>query len=91
MSQLFAGSGGRRSSSVHTELVKESISLFKALVLTLNSLKIGFKSYKLYLVFYYKKVFIKGIYRVSLDWINKKFFCEVDMDLILRNFFIFQR
>ena len=88
MSQLSAGSGGRRSSSVHTELVKESISLFKALVLTLNSLKIGFKSYKLYLVFYYKKVFIKGIYRVSLEI---KTFCEVDMDLILQNFFIFQK
>ena len=59
MSQLFAGSGGRRSSSVHTELVKESISLFKALVSTLNSKKSDFKSYKLYLVLDFKKSIYK--------------------------------
>jgi len=52
----------RRSSSIHTELVKESISLFKAFVLTLNSMKSDFKSYKLYLVLDYKKVFIGKVW-----------------------------
>ena len=39
-------------------LVKESISLFKALVSTLNSMNSDFKSYKLYLVLDYKKKFL---------------------------------
>ena len=49
----------RRSSSVHTELIKESISLFKTLVSALNSMKSDFKSYKLSLVLDYKKIFNK--------------------------------